>query len=826
MKLRILLFFLTVFSLISSVVFSQDFSEVLKAVDDNPNRSDRFGYSVSISGDYAVIGAPYEDDDENGENFYSKAGAAYIYKRVGEGNDVKWEKVQKIVASDRKEYEEFGRSVAIWGNYLAVGAPEEDEDENGLNPVQGAGAIYIFEKKESEEKWEEVKKVVASSSRDRYDRFGTKVSIWNNYMVVGDGSSTIRIYERKEIDSKGVWTEIQQIATNVNADGFGRSVSIWEDYLVVGAYGRNKAHIYKKTGEGDKIKWKKEQTINVEYGSRFGMSVSIWEDYIIVGSDAEDEYDSELHQNNDYAGAAYIFKRNKADEWEEKQRIIPNKGEKTETVFGQTVSIFDQYAIVGAPGRDGYTDDPGVAFIFKRDGEEWTEVQKLVVDDREEFDYFGGSIAIWENNVIIGASSAGSEEGESYIFEVKNESSGIVDLDNKENPSEPKEPNELPTQEFFEIHSYSDTLTGNKEVFSLGKSLEYGDQLVGVTGEMINNGYASPISFTNKVIEERENSTVHAFIAEIDSSLQILTFNKVSKVIETKEENEPPLLLTVEGGTSEDLSPSDSTFVNLQLFPEGVDISINQKFLFDPIPQQDSKETYFRIRPIADTNLQLARGENYSRLLTFLPIDTINISNTNPRALWKLTSNFELYDRWYFSYGTNGMLDENIIIDPEYAFRIDFFNANELLENPDYPYLVENVEDEPIKLGINRELTIPPVENSIAFFPDLDAFFSRRIVFTPNSAGNYSLPLQWKAAHQSYIDDDGCSNAINMHLYKWKSIDNTYEKVKEIVLKRSSEYQSLSESFMLGADEFLLFELQDNDEANEANCNAVIFSFK
>ena len=106
----------------SAYVFERDgfgnWSEVQKLTASDGAVNDRFGGSVSISGDYAMIGA-YGDDDS--------AGSAYIFDRNGAGV---WSEVGKLTASDRAEFDRFGGSVLISGNTLLVGA--YTDDGNGL----------------------------------------------------------------------------------------------------------------------------------------------------------------------------------------------------------------------------------------------------------------------------------------------------------------------------------------------------------------------------------------------------------------------------------------------------------------------------------------------------------------------------------------------------------------------------------------------------------------------------------------------------------------------------------------------------------------------
>ena len=92
---------------------------------------DFFGHSVSISGDTAVIGARYDDDD-NG----SDSGSAYVYVR---SNGV-WSEQQKLTASDGAAVDYFGLSVSISGDTAVIGA-RYDDDDNGSD--SGSGYVYV-----------------------------------------------------------------------------------------------------------------------------------------------------------------------------------------------------------------------------------------------------------------------------------------------------------------------------------------------------------------------------------------------------------------------------------------------------------------------------------------------------------------------------------------------------------------------------------------------------------------------------------------------------------------------------------------------------------
>lgn len=110
---------------------SDNWGEVANLTASDAQNGDEFGSSVAISGDYAIVGAYYEDGTGTSQ------GAAYVYGRNYGGADA-WGEVMKLTALDAQSDDWFGYSVAISGDYAVVGSPYEDG--TGTN----RGAIYIF----------------------------------------------------------------------------------------------------------------------------------------------------------------------------------------------------------------------------------------------------------------------------------------------------------------------------------------------------------------------------------------------------------------------------------------------------------------------------------------------------------------------------------------------------------------------------------------------------------------------------------------------------------------------------------------------------------
>lgn len=326
---------------------------------------DNFGYTVGISGNYAIVGAPGQDYDTTGSNLIAEAGAAYIFERDTAGN---WTEVIKLVDSDRAANDGFGFSVAIDGDYAIVGAWEEEEDAANTNTLSGAGSAFIY-KRDVNGEWGLDQKIVPAD-RAAGDNFGNSVSISRTYAIIGSPES--------------------------NGDGA--------------------AYVF----EYDGTDW--NQVVRVEdfaptSGDRFGSSVSIDGEYAVVGAPEEDHDEAD---NNTVvrAGSAFIFYRDNGV-WSFQKKIIENNRQQDDK-FGTSVAIDGHYVIVGAIGDNNPANDQGAAFVFKRTGINWTLEEQIIASDGETDDEFGRSVAISGEYAIVGApfedDGASTDAGAAYLF--------------------------------------------------------------------------------------------------------------------------------------------------------------------------------------------------------------------------------------------------------------------------------------------------------------------------------------------------------------------------------------------------------------------------
>lgn len=369
---------------------------------------DVFGCCVSIDGNYAIVGAPHDDD--NGEN----SGSAYILKN----NGTSWIEEQKLTASDGAESDLFGYYVSISGDYAIVGAPYDDDKG------EMSGSAYIF--KNTGSNWIEEQKLTASDGAES-DLFGF-VSINEDYAIIGApynddmGSNTGAVYIFKN-DGSG-WIEEEKL---IPADteifiGFGVTITINGEYAIIGApyaddlgYNSGSVYIFKNNGGS----WTEEQKLTASDGDAdnwFGRCVSMDEDYIAIGAPKDDD-------NGENSGSVYIFK-NKGQNWVEDQKLTALDGA-SEDLFGSCVSIDGKNVIIGADNDDDYEEDSGSAYIFEYDGINWIEETKLHASDGVTEDYFGESVSIDSNYTIVGVglddNTNGVDAGSVYIFKRPNQ---------------------------------------------------------------------------------------------------------------------------------------------------------------------------------------------------------------------------------------------------------------------------------------------------------------------------------------------------------------------------------------------------------------------
>ncbi len=426
------------------------FKEVFKGAQPDRKDADHFGYCVAISGDYAIVGTPVEDEDAKDANTLNDAGAVYIFERNAKGE---WLLVQKLTAADRAAGDNFGCSVGISGNYCIVGAEYDDNDVTDKGFMKRkAGSAYLFERGPTRE-WRQVQKLFPPEEmRGSQDLFGCSVAISGTTTMVGakwddkdshneenlNDAGAAYFFER---GTGGVWLMSQKVTATDRKLGanLGCSVSVSGNQAIAGASLENldaaggakleqsgAAYIFEKVAGG---KWTEVQkitpSVRMPY-AKFGESVSISDGAAIVGVPREPAGTKE----GSAEGAAYLYERSENGKWMEVKRLfagIRSQGDR----FGFSVAISGDFAIAGAyqDWDDVQEANPqggaGSVYVFHRENQGWGEFQKLTASVRKQQAWFGYAVAINGNNAVVGAlnddwtegQKAGKTSGIAYMFQ-------------------------------------------------------------------------------------------------------------------------------------------------------------------------------------------------------------------------------------------------------------------------------------------------------------------------------------------------------------------------------------------------------------------------
>lgn len=283
-----------------------------KVVSDDIQATDLLGTSISVSGDYLVVGAPRHDYDLNTENFVSESGAVYIFKRTG-GN---YNQIAKLIAPTRSIGERFGYSVKIDGNDLLIGAYRDDEDENEMGFVDDAGSVYYY-RNDGSDNFNLIEKLTASDRGLTDANFGEYLILDGNRLFVRgktiNGRGGIYVYDKIANN----WQE-QQIIESSNgsssvANGFALAMDVENDKLLVGSRNEgNQSNVvvgrvsYYKENAGTWTFVQSFSPLDAQSSDLFGYALDIYNDEVVIGANQHDFDVDNLNELNN-AGSAYIF---------------------------------------------------------------------------------------------------------------------------------------------------------------------------------------------------------------------------------------------------------------------------------------------------------------------------------------------------------------------------------------------------------------------------------------------------------------------------------------------------------------------------------------
>ena len=404
---RQLLGVLTASTLAAISAFSATPVDVTTLVADNGDTNEFFGFSVAIAGDIAVVGA--QGDDENGD----ESGAAYVFTR----SDAGWSQEAKLTANDAEAGDQFGGSIALFGETILVGARRDDH--NG----DQSGAAYLFTRYESD--WIQQAKLTAADGEAGAE-FGRSVALSDDTVIIGaarddekgEDSGSVYVFTRSGTN----WSQLAKLtaADGAKGDVFGISVALDGDTALIGAdldddKGENSGSVYVYTRS--KGTWSQQAKLTAADAGNvdiFGVRVAISGDTALIAARRDDD-----DVNGVDSGSAYVFIRS-GTSWTQQAKLTANDAEAGD-LFGFNVALYGDTGIVTAAMDDDKGPNSGAAYVFTRSGSDWSQQTKLTAADGAADDVFGWSVSLSGNTAMIGAPTSIFElpggPGSAYIFQ-------------------------------------------------------------------------------------------------------------------------------------------------------------------------------------------------------------------------------------------------------------------------------------------------------------------------------------------------------------------------------------------------------------------------
>ncbi|MEM1132819.1 MAG: hypothetical protein AAGH53_07775 [Pseudomonadota bacterium] len=375
----------------------------LTGVEPKPN--DFFGFSVAFSDDRLLVGA--QGSASEGLSEY-----ATVFVKKGDN----WLSEAVLSAADGAAGDNFGGAVAIGADIAVIGARRHDAAE------EDAGAVYLFARRGSD--WQQLTKLTAANAATG-DEFGYSIAIDDDTVAIGaprndsvaDDAGVVYIFE----NTNGQWNQTAVLSAPDGAAGdvFGISLSLSDGRLLVGADltdqgGENAGSAYIFHREAGDWQFKTKLTASdAAAGDLFGIRVHLHGDLALIGA-ARD------NQRAENAGATYLFRRTDR-EWQQEAKLTPPDGAANDR-FGTRVAISGDTLAVGSILHDARVTDAGAVYLYQKKGKDWLVTRKLVSSESAGEDVFGWGLAMNENHIAVGAPgfivTKPGNTGAAYVFDL------------------------------------------------------------------------------------------------------------------------------------------------------------------------------------------------------------------------------------------------------------------------------------------------------------------------------------------------------------------------------------------------------------------------
>jgi choice-of-anchor B domain-containing protein len=358
-----------------------------------PAQAQAYGYRAAVTGDELIVTEPLNT---------STPGAVYVYERAGSGE---WTQKATLLASDAEPGDYFGRSLAVEGNTMFIGATVKDSS---------TGAVFRFERG-ADGSWAEVDRF-RPDDLGSGESFGRMADMAGGVAIFaawghGDGRGGVWVYER---GAAGAWNRVALLEASDGApqDFFGYGIATDGRRIAVGVPFHDRRPAAAEGAED--AAGEAEDAADAEDAAV--------EDAAVEDADAEDSAEPDV-------GAVYIFERDASGAWRETGEVeIPWLA--ANALFGWSVALLGDDVLAGAPGESGFTGT--VYRLSRNDDGDWSVAQALQAYDGAPGEWFGSSVTVADDgSVWVGSQNADGGRGATYILatDAGGAVTGISELD-------------------------------------------------------------------------------------------------------------------------------------------------------------------------------------------------------------------------------------------------------------------------------------------------------------------------------------------------------------------------------------------------------------
>lgn len=361
-----------------------------------PGEGDQFGHSLAVSGTRVAVGAPYDYTAS------IRGGGAHLFD-LGGANPT--EPLMSFINPAPKSGYYFGRSITISGTLVIVGA---------LGDTAGAhdtGRVYVYDS-EGGNPTTPVSVLTSPNSR-AYDQFGFAMASDGDLVVVGSPFDNVGSTEPggAYLFNLADGASPVLLAKFNNPDpmpgaNFGYSVAISGTRIIIGApyddtsaVNAGSAYVFDLAAAAPEIPVATLHNPSPAEEDRFGYAVAIDGTRVVIGAYRDDTAEPE-------AGIAYVYEIGGPTP-DQPVAILSNPTPATYDYFGRSVAVSGSRALVGAYRDDTGANNAGSAYLYElADGIPPEHLATLNDPGAAAGDYFGWSVAISGNHLVVGAPDA------------------------------------------------------------------------------------------------------------------------------------------------------------------------------------------------------------------------------------------------------------------------------------------------------------------------------------------------------------------------------------------------------------------------------------